>query len=128
VLLELAVMARVLVADDDPLLRGLVSAHLRSAGHQCIDAVNGHEAIALARSEAPDIVLLDHMMPQGDGPSVLRALRAADGRRIPVIMLTARTHGEDKVHAFDAGADDYVVKPFHFGELQSRIDRLLRQR
>jgi DNA-binding response OmpR family regulator len=121
-------MARILIADDDALLRRLVGVHLRAEGHELIEASTGAEALERALADRPDVIVLDHMMPRGDGPSVLRTLRRGGDEQTPVIMLTARNDGEDKVNAFEAGADDYVVKPFHAGELSARIGRALRRR
>lgn len=122
-------MATILLADDNPRMREFVGLHMNLAGHDVAEAGSGAEALRQVARVAPDLVILDQMMPKGDGMSVLRKLRSqARTRELPVMMLTARSRSEDKIDAFDAGADDYVVKPFHPGELASRVARLLNRR
>ena len=122
-------MARILVADDDFLLRKLVGAHMEAIGHQCVEAANGREALEQLRADDFDLMILDHMMPLCDGPAVLReARRTPRLAQLPIVMLTARNVNEDKVVAFESGVDDYLNKPFHPGELKSRIGRLLVRR
>ena len=121
-------MAKILIADDNEIFRRVVGVHMAAAGHRIIEAATGKAAILAIQSQAPELVLLDYMMPEGDGPTVLRHVRRnGSGSSIPIIMLTARCSGEDKVRAFEDGADDYVVKPFHAGELFHREKRLLSQ-
>jgi DNA-binding response OmpR family regulator len=119
-------MTTILIADDNPTFRRVVGVHMAAAGFDFIECGTGAETIAAIETMAPELVLLDHMMPQGDGPSVLRHVRKTHPEnRVPIIMLTARCGGDDKVRAFEDGADDYVVKPFHGGELTLRVKRLL---
>jgi DNA-binding response OmpR family regulator len=119
----------VLVADDDPDLRGLVVYRLERAGYRVLEAENGEEALRLAREERPDIAVLDVMMPRLTGVDVLRALRADDETRdTRVILLTAKSQEQDVSAGFGAGADDYVTKPFSPTELQARIAAILARR
>ncbi|MBI2953411.1 MAG: response regulator transcription factor [Chloroflexi bacterium] len=99
---------------------------LAFAGYAIDVAADGESAISLARENAPDLVLLDVMLPRLDGIEVCRRLRAGDGD-LPILMLTARGTVPDRVSGLDAGADDYLVKPFAFDELLARIRALLRR-
>jgi two-component system response regulator MprA len=118
--------ARVLVADDDRAIRDALVRALELEGYVALAAANGAEALALVRDMAPDVVLLDVMMPIVDGLTVCRVLRA-EKDRTPVLMLTARTETSDRVAGLDAGADDYLSKPFELDELFARIRALLRR-
>ena len=119
-------MARILVADDDPLSIKLLNFRLRSVGHEVIFAVNGGEALEIATREKPDLVLLDIMMPVMNGFQVLRKLKSQEEtKNIPVIMLTAKVQEKDIVVGLEAGAADYVTKPFSFAELIARVNRAL---
>lgn len=119
-------MANILIADDDKFFRRLIATYLVGIGHKTIEAASGREAIAIISNQPVDLMLIDYMMPQGDGLSIIRHVRQSVlTRNIPMIMITARLSGDDKVCAFDIGVDDYIVKPIHFGELTSRINRLL---
>jgi DNA-binding response OmpR family regulator len=124
-------MARILIVDDDVILRELVMAWLLLAGHDCLEATDGLDALALMRAdpEAPvDLVLCDFMMPRVDGPALVAAIRADPHlAHIPVIVLTVRSRPEDAAQLLDAGADDYVRKPIDWAELRARLDRQLRQ-
>lgn len=121
-------MTTILIADDNVMLRQLVGVHLAVAGYHIIEAGSGRETLQQIERHKPNLLLLDHMMPEGDGPMVLREMRRAGHKKqMPIIMLTARSASEDKVTAFKAGADDYVVKPFDAGELTQRVSRLLHQ-
>lgn len=119
-------MARVLVADDDHGIRTAVRRALILDGHDVTEAADGREALAQMLNADIDAVVLDVNMPHVDGLDVCRRLRAADDRT-PVLMLTARDDIEDRVAGLDAGADDYVVKPFAVVELQARVRALLRR-
>ena len=120
---------RILIVDDDPLLRGLLSHRLSAEGFDLIAADHGGEVLEIARSQAPDLIVLDAMMPVTDGFEVLRRLRAETGlSEIPVIMLTALKREQDVVGALQLGAADYLVKPFIPDELVARIRRVLRDR
>ena len=119
-------MARVLVADDDPVTRELIIYKLEAEGYDTVVAEDGTSALALAQEQAPDIAVLDVHMPGISGFDVCRMLRADPGvARIPVIMLTASVQEADIATGFDSGADDYVPKPFSPRELVSRIQAVL---
>src|SRR4030095_14601214 len=119
-------MPRILVVDDEPeMVRGLED-NLRFEGYQIITAGDGERALALALSEAPDLILLDLMLPGLSGWDVCRALRQR-GLDIPVIMLTARGTEADQVQGLELGADDYVTKPFSLRELLARSRAPLRR-
>ena len=117
---------RILLAEDDPDLSRAVCAILRRSGYQTEAADNGDDALELAASGEYDGIILDWMMPGRDGISVLRALRAKD-IRTPCMMLTARETVEDRIAGLDAGADDYLPKPFAMGELLARVRAMLRR-
>jgi two-component system, OmpR family, response regulator MprA len=118
--------SRLLVVDDDPDVRDSLSRALRYAGYQVITAVHGGEALdAVARSPV-DLIVLDVLMPIMDGFEACRRLRER-GDATPVLVLTARDAVDDRVTGLDAGADDYLVKPFALGELQARVRALLRR-
>ncbi|WP_274627698.1 response regulator transcription factor [Arvimicrobium flavum] len=121
--------AKVLICDDDPLLRELIDFRLRAKGYDVIKAADGAEALAMAQSERPDVVVLDAMMPKSDGFEVLVRLKG-DQRlcAVPVIMLTARKHERDIASALQKGADDYLVKPFIPEELLARLSRVLARK
>ena len=117
---------RILVVDDDPEIVSFVRRGLAYEGYTVDTAADGREALAKARDVAPDLVVLDIMMPGTDGFEVARRLR--EGSDIPIIMLTAKGTVADKVTGLDSGADDYLVKPFAFDELLARVRALLRRR
>jgi len=122
-------LARILVADDDPLSIKLLNFRLRSVGHEVIFAVNGGEALEIATREKPDLVLLDIMMPVMNGFQVLRKLRSQEEtKNIPVIMLTSKVQEKDVVFGLEGGAEDYITKPFSFAELNARVNRVLASR
>ena len=118
--------ARLLVADDEPTILELLSASLRYAGFEVATAGDGNEALTRARSERPDAMVLDIMMPGMDGFEVVRRLRS-EGSVAPVLFLTARDSTEDKVRGLTVGGDDYVTKPFSLEEVVARIRALLRR-
>ena len=118
--------ARLLVVDDEPNIRELLSASLRYAGFEVATAADGQQALALADSFRPDLLVLDVMMPGLDGFGVVRRLRQA-GRHTPVLFLTARDAAEDKVSGLTLGGDDYVTKPFSLDEVLARIRAVLRR-
>ncbi len=115
----------ILVADDDaPILR-LVRAKLQTDGYAVVTATNGEEAVQAAERERPDLVVLDIMMPVMDGLEAMKRIRQVSN--VPIILLTARTSGADKIRGLDQGADDYVTKPFDPDELSARIAAILRR-
>ena len=118
--------ARLLVVDDEPNIRELLSASLRYAGFEVVTAADGQQALALAESFKPDLLVLDVMMPGLDGFGVVRRLRQS-GRHTPVLFLTARDAPEDKVSGLTLGGDDYVTKPFSLDEVLARIRAVLRR-
>ena len=118
--------ARLLVVDDEPNIRELLSASLRYAGFEVATAADGQQALAMATSFRPDLLVLDVMMPGLDGFGVVRRMRQA-GRRTPVVFLTARDAAEDKVSGLTLGGDDYVTKPFSLDEVLARIRAVLRR-
>jgi DNA-binding response OmpR family regulator len=116
----------VLVADDDPDILSLVSLRLERAGYEVVTAGDGEQALAAALERAPDLALLDVMMPKLDGYEVTQRLRASDStRHVPVILLTARVQEADIERGVEAGADDYVKKPFSTTELRDRVQAAL---
>jgi DNA-binding response OmpR family regulator len=119
-------MPRILIVDDEPeIVRGLED-NLRFEGYETLAATDGTQALAVAASEAPDLVLLDIMMPKLSGWDVCRELRRR-GIDVPVIMLTARGEEVDRVLGLELGADDYVTKPFSLRELLARVRAVLRR-
>ncbi len=118
--------AKLLVVDDEPNIRELLSTSLRFAGFDVVAAGNGREALAAAEEHKPDLAVLDVMLPDMDGFTVTRRLRAA-GRHFPVVFLTARDDTEDKVTGLTVGGDDYVTKPFSLDEVVARIRAVLRR-
>jgi two-component system response regulator MprA len=116
---------KVLIVDDDRALRDALRRALTLAGYEALLAADGEEALALAGT-GPDAVVLDVGLPGIDGLEVCRTLRAS-GDRVPVLMLTARDAIADRIDGLDAGADDYLVKPFDVGELKARLRALMRR-
>jgi two-component system response regulator MprA len=117
---------RILVVDDDPSLRQALKRALRLEGYDVELAAGGAEALDAIAADAPDLVVLDVAMPGLDGLDVSRRLRSG-GNRVPILMLTARDAIGDRVAGLDAGADDYVVKPFALEELFARVRALSRR-
>ena len=115
----------VIVADDDPRLLRLVQFNLQQAGYRVLTAPDGSRALRLAETENPDLVLLDIRMPLMDGIEVCRRIR--NFSTIPIIMVTAKDSEDDKVAGLDAGADDYLTKPFGAPELMARVRAVLRR-
>ncbi len=116
---------RILVVDDEPRMIGFIRMNLELEGYQVLEAHNGLAALEAIRTQLPDLVLLDVMMPELDGFETLRMLREFSS--IPVIMLTAKGEEDDKVYGLELGADDYVTKPFGSRELSSRVRAVLRR-
>jgi two-component system, OmpR family, response regulator MprA len=117
---------RILVVDDEPAVREAVDRALRLEGYATDLAEDGRQALSRLAESPPDAVVLDILMPHVDGLEVCRRLRAA-GDRTPVLVLTARDAVADRVRGLDAGADDYLVKPFALDELKARLRALLRR-
>jgi len=121
--------ATILVVEDEPAIQELISAALQHAGHRVMRAYSAEEAVPLVNGTLPDVVLLDWMLPGMSGIQFARRLRGEDRTRdLPIIMLTARGEEQDKVAGLDAGADDYLTKPFSPRELVARIKAVLRRR
>ncbi len=116
---------RILVAEDNPKQAELIGAYLRRAGHEVIRVADGRAVLEECREHRPDLVVLDVMMPVLDGVTVCRVLRAES--EIPILMLTARTAEDDMLRGLDAGADDYLTKPYSPRELVARVRALLRR-
>jgi two-component system KDP operon response regulator KdpE len=117
--------ARLLVVDDDVAIRTALAADLTLDGYEVVCAADGEEALELFGRLAPDLVLTDLAMPRLDGLALVRALRRRSG--LPIVVLSVRGAEEDKVRALDAGADDYVTKPFAAAELRARVRACLRR-
>jgi DNA-binding response OmpR family regulator len=116
----------VVLVEDDEKIGGFVSQGLREAGHVVSWARAGEEGLGLARQPGVDLTILDLMLPGRDGLSIIRALREAKSR-VPIIVLSARAAVDDRVHGLEAGADDYLTKPFSFAELLARVAALKRR-
>ncbi len=117
--------ARILIVDDEPNIVAAMQPLLRGRGYEVVSAISGHAALAAAQRESPDVIVLDLGLPDMDGVEVCRQLR--EDRGTPIIILSARGAEADKVRALDAGADDYVTKPFGPEELLARIRAALRR-
>ncbi len=115
----------ILVIEDERRIAHWVRAYLEQAGFRVLQAYDGQEGLALARSERPDLVILDLMLPSLDGTEICRALRRESD--VPIIILTARGGEMDRILGLELGADDYVVKPFSPGELVARVRAVLRR-
>ena len=114
---------KILLADDEPSLREVVSLYLQREGFQVFQAADGEQALLIEEKESPDLLLLDVMMPKISGWEVARSI----SRRVPIIFLTARSLEEDKITGFNLGADDYLTKPFSPKELVARVRAVLRR-
>lgn len=120
-------LKKIVVAEDDDAIAHLVAAALGDAGFLCLRAHDGDEAISLVRREAPDLLILDVMMPKTDGLEVAKRLKSdVIASRIPILMLTSLGAVADRVRGLDAGADDYLPKPFDLRELAARVRALIR--
>ena len=118
-------MAKLLVVDDEANIRTLIKKYAQYEGYEIIEAVNGIDAVAKGRAEDFDLIVMDVMMPELGGFSAVREIRK--NKNIPVIMLSARGEEYDRIHGFEVGVDDYVVKPFSPRELMMRIAAVLRR-
>jgi DNA-binding response OmpR family regulator len=122
------VSTRVLVVEDDPDIAELVARYLEKAGYVTTRVASGRDALDAVRTRAPDLIVLDVMLPQLDGLEVCRLLRAAEATAaIPIIMLTARAEESERIVGLEMGADDYLPKPFSPNELVARVRALLRR-
>jgi DNA-binding response OmpR family regulator len=118
-------MPKILIVEDETTVRDTLALNLRAEGFETLTAPDGAAGLKLAREQAPDLVILDLMLPELDGLSVCRMLRRDSN--VPIIMLTARGTEMDKIAGLETGADDYVVKPFSLGELLARVRANLRR-
>jgi len=118
-------MYKILVVDDEDRIRELIKKYAAFEGHEVTEAANGMEAIETARTKDFDIIIMDVMMPELDGFSAVKEIRKH--KTVPVIMLSARGEEYDRIHGFEAGADDYVVKPFSPKELMLRIEAVMKR-
>jgi two-component system phosphate regulon response regulator PhoB len=118
----------VLVVDDEPAQRAMLTYNLEAAGYRTVTAADGEEALIVVHEQSPDLILLDWMLPRLSGIEVCRQLKArAETRDIPVIMVSARTEEQDRIRGLETGADDYVVKPYSINELLARLRANLRR-
>ncbi len=117
---------RILVVEDDPKIASFVIKGLKQSGFAVDSAADGEEGLLLARAGAPDVAVVDIMLPKLDGLSLVRRLRQ-DGIQLPVLILSARATVDDRVKGLQAGGDDYLTKPFAFSELLARVQALLRR-
>src|SRR5947209_18218932 len=117
---------RILVTEDDDACSAAIRRALRLAGYEIIQAQNGQEGLLRAQSDVPDAIVLDLGLPDIDGMRVCETLRSS-GNRTPILMLTARDAVEDRVDGLEAGAEDYLVKPYDVRELQARLKAIMRR-
>lgn len=119
----------ILVVEDEPAIQELIAVNLSFAGHKVLRAFDTEQAQTLIRAELPDLILLDWMLPGASGITLAKQLRGEERtRHVPVIMLTAKGAENDKIEGLEAGADDYITKPFSPKELMARIKAVLRRR
>lgn len=118
-------MRKILIAEDNGEISDMMKSYLQRAGHEVCQALDGVEALNAVKTEKPDLVLLDIMMPKLDGFTVCQTLRKTTN--IPVIVVSAKASEDDKVRMFDLGADDYITKPFSFKEMVVRVNAQLRR-
>jgi two-component system, cell cycle response regulator DivK len=120
-------MSKILLVEDNEMNRDMLSRRLAKKGYDVIMAVDGAEGVAMARTESPDLILMDMSLPVMDGWEATRQLKANNGTQtIPVIALTAHAMGEDRQKALDAGCDDYDTKPIEMTRLLEKIQALLK--
>ncbi|MBI9103296.1 MAG: response regulator transcription factor [Spirochaetales bacterium] len=119
---------KILIVDDEQHILQMLQMNMRTQGYDSITAETGEDALELARTESPDLILLDVMLPGIDGVETCRILKAdPETKRIPILMISARSEGQDKITGLLSGADDYITKPFSLEELFLRIKASLRQ-
>ena len=119
-------MYKILVVDDEKMIRELIKKYATFEGHEVVEACNGMEAVAVCKKESFDVIVMDVMMPELDGFSACREIRKFTDT--PVIMLSARGEEYDRIHGFEVGVDDYVVKPFSPKEMMMRIQAIMKRR
>ena len=124
--MDLKRQSRILLVEDELNLARPLQFNLEQEGYEVRSTPSGKEALALQMQERFDLVILDLMIEEIDGYEVARQLRQRD-QRLPIIMLTARSTAEDRIHGLELGADDYVIKPFHLRELLLRVERMLKR-
>lgn len=121
--------ATILIVEDDPAIRELLTVNLEASAHRVIEAGSAEEAEATMVHSLPDLILLDWMLPGRSGPQFAQKIRAVERTKdVPIIMLTARTDEQDRITGLEIGADDYMIKPFSPRELVARIKAVLRRR
>jgi DNA-binding response OmpR family regulator len=118
-------MYKILIADDEHKIRSLIRKYAEFEGHTVLEAANGMEAIRVCSKNPVDLIIMDIMMPELDGFSTVKEIRKTT--EVPVIMLSARGEEYDKIHGFELGIDDYVVKPFSPKELMMRVDAIMKR-
>jgi two-component system alkaline phosphatase synthesis response regulator PhoP len=119
---------KILVVDDEIYIVHILDFSLGMEGYEVLTALDGEQAVDKARSEHPDLIVLDIMMPKLDGYETCKILKAGeDTKNIPVILLSAKGRNVDQKIGFEVGADDYITKPFNSGELMARINRIMRK-
>jgi DNA-binding response OmpR family regulator len=118
--------AKILIVEDDPTIGRFVELELAHAGHEVVRCTDGESALESLDDPTPDLVILDLMLPGADGVEIAKSIRGR-GLNMPILMLTARAETQDVVTGFDAGADDYLRKPFEIPELLSRVRALLKR-
>lgn len=121
ILLAMETVADILIIEDDPSINEVVCAHLERRGYRCRQAFSGTEGLLLLREQRPDVVITDLMLPGVPGEEIVRAIRGTDSA-LPIIVISARITAADKISLLQAGADDYLTKPFDLDELQARIE------
>ena len=122
-------MAKILVADDDPIFLQFTRSLLEDRGYEVVTAEDGEQALAVVRRERPDLVVTDLVMPYKNGLEIIREMRAESTlQHIPVIVISMKDREVDIVQGLEEGADDYVVKPVHALELAARVKKLLSRR
>ena len=126
ILLAMETVADILIIEDDPSINEVVCAHLERRGYRCRQAFSGTEGLLLLRERRPDVVITDLMLPGVPGEEIVRAIRGADSA-LPIIVISARITAADKISLLQAGADDYLGKPFDSRELLARVRANLRR-
>ena len=119
-------MKKILIVDDEKDIVETISFMLKAKGFDCICAYDGEAGLALAKSEKPDLIILDVMMPKINGYKICRLLKFDNNyKNIPIIMITARSQDEDKIIGEETGADEYITKPFEFSDVLDKINKYL---